>query len=221
MACNFLTLGSTNYAEPFQYYFSNLTFANSVTIEIERRGYLNYYVSFPYDTDEQDSETNIKSAQYIATVKTPRVIMALLQNCFADMEKAQQAFDAANVDGVVSLNTTESGTEGGTNAVTAHDSTSVAGTNTSTFSPINSAYEKTSDKTDSSATADRTQTTTDEKNTSKTTTREEWHGNGTPLETVSAAYMALSPISKFLNALEMILLTPEEYQEIMNGGDDF
>lgn len=217
MACNFLTLGSTNYAEPFSYYFSNLTFANSVTSEIERRGYLNYYVSFPYDTDEQDSETNIKSAQYIATVKTPRVIMALLQNCFADMEKAQQAFDAANVDGVVSLKTTESGTEGGTNAVTAHDSASGGSTNTSTFSPINSAYEKTSDKTktDSSATNDRTQTTTDEKTTSKTTTREEWHGSGTPIETVSAAYMALSPIDKFLNALEMILLTPEEYYEIM------
>ena len=133
------------------------------------------------------------------------------------MQNAEEKFEAASLDGVVSLKTTESGTENGTNAITAHDSASGGSTNTSTFSPINAAYEKTSDKTktDSSATNDRTQTTTDEKNTSKTTTREEWHGNGTPLETVSAAYRALSPIDRFLNALEMILITPEEYYEIM------
>lgn len=218
MAYEYLQLGATNYAEAFTRYFgSDLNFVSLLTNEIENRGYLNYYVSFPYDTDETDSETNIKSAQYIATVKTPRVIIALLQNCFADMKKAQDAFEAANVDGVLSLKTTETGTEKATNAVTDHNSTSGTGTNTATFSPINAAYEKTSDKTksDSSATSDRTATTTDEKSANKTTTREEWHGSGTPLENVSAAYMALSPISKFLNALEMILLTPEEYYEIM------
>ena len=217
MDYDYIMLGQTGYTDAFFKYFSNnTTFANSVITEIGKRGYNEYYVSFPFKKNEYGS-TNIKSQEYVATVKTTNAILALLQNCFADMKKAQDAFEAAEYGGVVSLKTTESGTENGTNAITAHDSTSGTGTNTSTFSPINATYEKTSDKTktDSSATNDRTQTTTDEKNTSKNTAREEYHGNGTPLETVSAAYMALSPIDRFLNALEMILLTPEEYYEIM------
>ena len=220
MSYDYMKLSETDYISAIYDYCGGQTpFATSLKNEILQRGYGSYFVSFPFDTSHDNDQViaHPLNRQYVATVRTPNAVFSLLQNCFSDMKKAQEAFDAANVGGVVSLKTTESGTEGGTNSVTAHDSTSGTGTNTSTFSPINSAYEKTSDKTktDSSATNDRTQTTTDEKNTSKTTTREEWHGNGTPLETVSAAYMALSPIDRFLNALEMILLTPEEYYEIM------
>lgn len=220
MSYDYMKLSETDYTTAiYDYCGGQTTFATSLKNAILQRGYGSYFVSFPFDHahDNDQTITHPLNRQYVATVRTPNAVFSLLQNCFADMEKAQQAFDAANVDGVVSLDTTESGTENGTNAITAHDSASGGSTNTSTFSPINSAYEKTSDKTktDSSATNDRTQTTTDEKNTSKTTTREEWHGNSTPLETVSAAFMALSPIDKFLNALEMILLTPEEYYEIM------
>lgn len=220
MAYDYMKLSETDYIEAiYDYCGGQTTFATSLKTEILKRGYGSYFVSFPFDP-AHDNDEYVKPPfhrRYVATVRTPKAIFSLLQNCFANMQNAEEKFDAASIDGVVSLKTTETGTEGGTNAVTAHDSTSGTGTNTSTFSPINAAYEKTSDKTktDSSATADRTQTTTDEKNTSKNTTREEYHGNGTPLETVSAAYMALSPIDKFLNALEMILLTPEEYYEIM------
>ena len=220
MAYDYMKLSETDYISAiYSYCGGQTTFATSLKNAILQRGYGDYFVSFPFD-HAHDNDQTIKhplNRQYVATVRAPNAVISLLQNCFSDIEKAQGAFDAAEYGGVVSLKTTESGTEGGTNAITAHDSASGGSTNTSTFSPINAAYEKTSDKTrtDSSATNDRTQTTTDEKNTSKTSTREEYHGNGTPLETVSAAYMALSPIDKFLNALEMILLTPEEYYEIM------
>lgn len=220
MAYDYMKLSETDYTAAIYEYCGGLTtFATSLKNEILARGYGNYFVSFPFDTSHDNDQviSHPLNRQYVATVRTPNAVFSLLQNCFANMQNAEEKFEAASLDGVVSLKTTESGTEGGTNAITAHDSANGGSTNTSTFSPINAAYEKTSDKTrtDSSATNDRTQTTTDEKNTSKNTTREEWHGNGTPLETVSAAYRALSPIDRFLNALEMILLTPEEYYEIM------
>lgn len=220
MSYDYMKLSETDYISAIYDYCGGQTpFATSLKNAILQRGYGAYFVSFPFDTSHDNDQViaHPLNRQYVATVRTPNAVFALLKNCFTNMQNAEEKFNGASLDGVVSLKTTETGTEGGTNAVTAHDSTSGTGTNTSTFSPINSAYEKTSDKTktDSSATADRTQTTTDEKNTSKTTTREEWHGNGTPLETVSASYMALSPIDRFLNALEMILLTPEEYYEIM------
>lgn len=222
MSYDYMKLSDTDYISAINDYCGGQTpFATSLKNEILKRGYGDYFVSFPFDHAHDNDQviSHPLNKQYVATVRTPKAIFALLKNCFANMQSAEGKFDGASLDGVVSLKTTESGTEGSTNAITAHDSTSGTGTNTSTFSPINSAYEKTSDKTktDSSATNDRTQTTTDEKNTSKNTAREEYHGNGTPLETVSAAYMALSPIDKFLNALEMILLTPEEYYEIMGG----
>lgn len=220
MSYDYMKLSDTDYISAiYSYCGGQTTFATSLKNAILQRGYGDYYVSFPFSSEYSGGEYtghHPLNRQYVATVRTPNAILSLLQNCFANMQNAEEKFEAANVDGVVSLKTTESGTENGTNAITAHDSASGVSTNTSAFSPINAAYEKTSDKTktDSSATNDRNQTTTDEKNTSKTTTREEWHGNGTPLETVSAAYMALSPIDRFLNALEMILLTPEEYYEI-------
>lgn len=221
MSYDYLKLSQTDYMSGISA-VSGISpeFLSSVQREIRSRGYEDYYVSFPFDTSrnsEQDEMKHPLNRNYVSTVRTPNAVYQLICNCFANIQNAEEKFDGTSIDGVVSLKTTETGTEGGTNSITAHDSASGGSTNTSTFSPINSAYEKTSDKTrtDSSATNDRTQTTTDEKNTSKTTTREEWHGNGTPLETVSAAYMALSPIDRFLNALEMILLTPEEYYEIM------
>lgn len=220
MAYDYMKLSETDYQTAINYYCGGQnTFATSLKHEILERGYADYFVSFPFDHAHDNDQVNYHplNRQYVATVRTPKAVLSLLQNCFADMKKAQDAFDAAEYGGKVSLKTTETGTENATNAITDHNSASGGNTNISTFSPINAAYEKTSDKTrtDSSATNDRTATTTDEKTTSKTTTREEWHGNGTPLETVSAAYMALSPIDRFLNALEMILLTPEEYYEIM------
>lgn len=218
MAYDYLKLSQTDYMSGIGYVDGiSQEFLSRVQREIRTRGYEDYYVSFPFNTAYDANEKHPLTRNYVATVRTPKAVYQLIINCFAKIQDAEGKFDAASLDGVVSLKTTESGTEAGTNAVTAHDSASGGSTNTSTFSPINASYEKTSDKTktDSSATNDRTQTTTDEKNTSKTTTREEWHGNGTPLETVSAAYMALSPIDRFLNALEMILLTPEEYYEIM------
>lgn len=220
MSYDYMKLSETDYQTAIYDYCGGQTpFATSLKNEILKRGYGDYFVSFPFDTSHDNDKViaHPLNRQYVATVRTPKAVFSLLQNCFADMKKAQDDFDAAEYGGKVSLKTTETGTENATNAITDHNATSGTGTNTSTFSPINAAYEKTSDKTrtDSSATSDRTATTTDEKSANKTTTREEWHGNGTPLETVSAAYMALSPIDRFLNALEMILLTPEEYYEIM------
>lgn len=219
MAYDYLKLSETQWEDALYEFFGiGSEIASKIRTAASNRGLTSYYFNCPYNKTAAEPDFSVPFGKQYVLQKLNHKITAIF-NQFSNFEKAQEAFDAANVDGVVSLETTESGTENGTNAVTAHDATSGTGTNKSTFSPINSAYEKTSDKTetDTSATNDRTQTTTDEKTTSKTTTRQEYHGSGTPLETVSAAYMALSPIDKFLNALEMILLTPEEYYEIMEG----
>lgn len=217
MSYDYLKLSETQWEDAlYDFFGTGSEIASKIRAKASERGLTRYYYNRPYDNTAQEPDFSVPFGKQYVLQRLNNQISALL-NQYPNFEKAQNAFDAASVDGVVSLNTTETGTENATNAVTDHNSTSGTGTNTSTFSPINAAYEKTSDKTkaDSSATSDRTATTTDEKSANKTTTREEWHGNGTPLETISAAYMALSPISKFLNALEMILLTPEEYYEIM------
>ncbi len=217
MSYDYLKLSQTQWEDALYDFFGiGNEIATKIRAKANERGITDYYYNRPYDNTAPEPDFSVPFGKQYVLQRLNKQISALL-NQYPNFEKAQNAFDAANVGGKMSLKTTETGTEGGTNAVTAHDSTSGTGTNTSTFSPINAAYEKTSDKTktDSSATADRTQTTTDEKNTSKTTTREEFRGTGSEIASIMDDFGQKSPITKFLNALEMILLTPEEYYEIM------
>lgn len=219
---DYLKLSDTNWYESLMDFFGiSSAIVTKIRGEASKRGLTEYYYNRPYDNTATEPDFSVPFGKQYILQRLNNQISALL-NQFPNFEKAQNAFDAANVGGKMSLKTTETGTEQGTNAITAHDSTSGTGTNTSTFSPINSAYEKTSDKskTDSSATADKTQTTTDEKSANKTTTREEFHGTGSEIEAIMDDFKQKSPITKFLNALEMFLISTEEYYEIMNGGDD-
>ena len=217
MAYDYLKLSETQWEDALMDFFGiNNAIITKIRAKASERGITDYYYNRPYDNTAPEPDFSVPFGKQYVLQRLNNQISALL-NQYPNFEKAQNAFDAANVGGKMSLKTTETGTEDGTNAITAHDSTSGTGTNMSTFSPINAAYEKTSDKTksDSSATNDRTQTTTDEKNTSKTTTREEFRGTGSEIAAVMDDFGQKSPITKFLNALEMILLTPEEYYEIM------
>ena len=195
--------------------------ATKIRTTASNRGLTSYYFNHPYDKTAAEPDFSVPFGKQYVLQRLNNQISALL-NQYPNFEKAQNAFDAANVGGKLSLKTTETGTENATNAITDHNATSGTGTNTSTFSPINAAYEKTSDKTktDSSATNDRTATTTDEKSASKTTTREEFRGTGSEIAAIMDDFGQKSPITKFLNALEMFLISPEEYYEIMNGGDE-
>ena len=217
MAYDYLKLSETQWEDALMDFFGiNNAIITKIRAKASERGITDYYYNRPYDNTAPEPDFSVPFGKQYVLQRLNNQISALL-NQYPNFEKAQNAFDAANVGGKMSLKTTETGTEDGTNAITAHDSASGGSTNTSTFSPINAAYEKTSDKTktDSSATNDRTQTTTDEKNTSKTTTREEFRGTGSEIAAVMDDFGQKSPITKFLNALEMILLTPEEYYEIM------
>lgn len=219
---DYLKLSATNWDEALMNFFGiGSAMVTKIRGEASNRGITDYYYNHPYDNTAPEPDFSIPfGKQYVLQRFTYKVYSILDQ--FPNFEKAQNAFDAAAVGGKLSLKTTETGTENATNAVTDHNATSGTGTNTSTFSPINAAYEKTSDKTktDSSATSDRTATTTDEKSANKTTTREEFRGTGSEIAAIMDDFGQKSPITKFLNALEMFLISPEEYYEIMNVGDD-
>ena len=218
---DYLKLSATNWDEALMNFFGiGNAMVTKIRGEASNRGLTDYYYNHPYDNTAPEPDFSVPfGKQYVLQRFTSKVYSILAQ--FPNFEKAQEAFDAAAVGGKLSLKTTEAGTENATNAITDHNATSGTGTNTSTFSPINAAYEKTSDKTktDSSATSDRTATTTDEKSANKTTTREEFRGTGSEIAAVMDDFGQKSPITKFLNALEMFLISPEEYYEIMNGGD--
>lgn len=219
---DYLKLGATRWLDALMEYFgAGNAVATKIMNNARDRGLNNYYFNHPYDNTLPEYDTSVPFGKEYVLQKLNYKITTLL-NQYPNFEKAQNAFDAAAVGGKVSLKTTETGTENATNAITDHNATSGTGTNTSTFSPINAAYEKTSDKTktDSSATNDRTATTTDEKSANKTTTREEFRGTGSEIAAIMDDFGQKSPITKFLNALEMFLISPEEYYEIMNGGDD-
>lgn len=219
---DYLELGATRWEDALMEFFgAGNAIATKIMNSARDRGLNNYYFNHPYDNTLPGYDTSVPfGKKYV--LQTLNYKVTTLLNQFPNFEKAQNAFDAAAVGGKVSLKTTETGTENATNAITDHNATSGTGTNTSTFSPINAAYEKTSDKTktDSSATNDRTATTTDEKSANKTTTREEFRGTGSEIAAIMEDFGQKSPITKFLNALEMFLISPEEYYEIMNGGDD-
>lgn len=222
MSCDYLKLSETQWEDALYDFFGiGSEIASKIRTEASNRGITDYYYNHPYDNTAPEPDFSVPFGKQYVLQRLNKQISALL-NQFPTFEKSQNAFDAANVGGKLSLETTETGTENATNAVTAHDSTSGTGTNMSTFSPINAAYEKTSDKTktESSATADKTQTTTDEKNANKTTTREEFRGTGSEIAAIMDDFGQKSPITKFLNALEMFLISPEEYYAIMNGEDD-
>lgn len=214
---DYLKLRDTNWEDALMDFFgAGNAIATKIRGKAGERGLTDYYFNHPYDNTAQEPDFSVPFGKQYVLQRLNYQISALL-NQYPNFEKAQNAFDAANVGGKVSLKTTETGTENATNAVTDHNATSGTGTNTSTFSPINAAYEKTSDKTksDSSATSDRTATTTDEKSASKTTTREEFRGDGSEIALIMDDFGQKSPITKFLNALEMFLISPEEYYEIM------
>ena len=214
---DYLKLRNTNWEDALMDFFGiSSSIVTKISTKASERGLTDYYFNHPYDNTAQEPDFSVPFGKQYVLQRLNYQISALL-NQYPNFEKAQNAFDAANVGGKVSLKTTETGTENATNAVTDHNATSGTGTNTSTFSPINAAYEKTSDKTksDSSATSDRTATTTDEKSASKTTTREEFRGDGSEIALIMDDFGQKSPITKFLNALEMFLISPEEYYEIM------
>lgn len=214
---DYLKLRDTNWDDALMDFFGiNNAIITKIRGKASERGITDYYFNHPYDNTAPEPDFSVPFGKQYVLQRLNYQISTLL-NQYTNFEKAQNAFDASNVGGKMSLKTTETGTENATNAVTAHDSASGGSTNTSTFSPINAAYEKTSDKTktDSSATNDRTATTTDEKSANKTTTREEFRGTGSEISAIMDDFGQKSPITKFLNALEMILLTPEEYYEIM------
>lgn len=216
---DYLKLSATRWEDALMEYFGagNAT-ARKIMNNARDRGLNNYYFNHPYDNTAPEYDTSVPFGKEYVLQRLNHQISALL-NQYPNFEKAQNAFDAANVGGKLSLKTTETGTENATNAITDHNATSVGSTNSSTFSPINAAYEKTSDKTkaDSNATSDRTATTTDEKSANKTTTREEFRGTGSEIAAIMDDFGQKSPITKFLNALEMLLISPEEYYEIMGG----
>lgn len=216
---DYLKLSATNWDDALMDFFGiSNAMVTKIRAKASERGLTDYYYYRPYDNTAPEPDFSVPFGKQYVLQRLNSQISTIL-NQYPNFEKAQNAFDAANVGGKSSLKTTETGTENATNAITDHNATSGTGTNTSTFSPINAAYEKTSDKTkaDSSATSDRTATTTDEKSANKTTTREEFRGTGSEIAAIMDDFGQKSPIIKFLNALEMILLTPEEYYEIMGG----
>lgn len=219
---DYFKLSATRWEDALMDFFgAGNAIARKIMNSARDRGIISYYFNHPYDNTLPEYDTSVPFGQEYVLQKLNYKITTIL-NQYPNFEKAQNAFDAATVGGKMSLKTTETGTENATNAVTDHNATSGTGTNTSTFSPINAAYEKTSDKTktDSSATNDRTATTTDEKSANKTTTREEFRGTGSEIAAIMDDFGQKSPITKFLNALEMFLISPEEYYEIMNVEDD-